>query len=147
MSKEKRNPDVVNALIAQVQYDQQKDTYTSCKSSTSEEIFAKLKPAQSPSHSKFTTLPIFPDSGASICLAGPKHLDQLGINHNSLIPCSKQFIVIGGSKLQCPGWLPITFQLSGLQTNQPSFICDKIDRLYFSKQGCVNLNIFPSTSP
>ena len=43
--KEKRNLDGANALLAQVQYDQQKDTYTSCKNSTSEEILAKLEPA------------------------------------------------------------------------------------------------------
>ena len=145
--KETRNPDSTNALIAQIQHDQQKDTYTSRKSRTSKEIFVKLKPAQSPSHSKFTPLSIFPVYGVSICLAGPKHLDQLGINYNNLFPCSKQVTAVGGSILQCSRWLPITFRLNRYQTNQPLFICDKIDQLYFSKQGCVGLNILPSTFP
>ena len=143
--KEKRNPDSTNALIAQIQHDQQKDIYTSRKSRTSKEIFAKLKPAQSPSHSKFTPFSIFPVYGVSISLAGPKHLDQLGINYNNLIPCSKQVTAVGGSILQFSRWLPITFQLNRHQTNQPLFICDKIDRLYFSKQRCVDPNILPST--
>ena len=76
-----------------------------------------------------------------MCLAGPKHLDQLGVNHNNLIPCSKQVTAIGSSKLKCSGWLTITFQLNGHQTNQPLFICDKTDQLYFCKKGCVDLNI------
>ena len=82
-----------------------------------------------------------------MCLAGPKHLDQLGINHNNLIPCSKQVTAIGSSKLQCSRWLTITFQLNGHQTNQPLFICDKTDQSYFCKKGCVDLNILPSTFP
>ena len=43
------------------------------------------------------------------------------------------------------GLLPITFQINEHQTNQPLFICNKIDRLCFSKQGCIDLNICPST--
>ena len=79
--KDKCNPDSANALIAHVFYDQQKDTYTSCQNNNAEEILVQLKPAQS-SQRKFTTLSIFPDSGASICLAGPKHINQLGIHNN-----------------------------------------------------------------
>ena len=71
----------------------------------------------------------------------------------NLIPCNKQVTAVGGSKLQCSGWLPITFQLNEHRTNQPLFICDKIDRLYFSKQGCIDLKILlptfssPMTTP
>ena len=144
--KDKRNPDSANALIEHVFYDQQKDTYTSCQNNNAEEILVQLKPVQSSQH-MFTTLSIFPDSGASICLAGPKHINQLGIHNNNLIPCNKQVTAVGGSKLQCSGWLPITFQLNEHRTNQPLFICDKIDQLYFSKQGCIDLKILPPTFP
>ena len=99
------------------------------------------------SQHKFTTLSIFPDSVASICLAGPKHIYQLDIHNNNLVPCNKQVTAVGRSKLQCSGWLPITFQLNEHRTNQPLFICDKIDRLYFSKQSCIDLKILPPTFP
>ena len=65
MLKREKKSRFANALIAQIQYDQQKDTYNSCKNSTSKEIFAKLKPAKLPSHRKFSTLSIFSDFGAS----------------------------------------------------------------------------------
>ena len=77
----------------------------------------------------------------------PKHINQLVIHNNNLIPCNKQVNVVGGSKLQCSGWLPITFQLNEHRTNQPLFICDKIGQLCFSKQGCIDLKILPPTFP
>ena len=65
MLKREKKSRFANAVIAQIQYDQQKDTYNSCKNGTSKEIFAKLKPAKLPSHRKFSTLSIFSDFGAS----------------------------------------------------------------------------------
>ena len=37
-----------------------------------------------------TKLKIFPDSGASICLGGVKHLSSLGLSVNNLVPCKKK---------------------------------------------------------
>jgi len=79
---------------------------------------------------------IFPDSGASICLAGTKHMDKLGIHVNNLLPCLKEVRAVGGSILLCKGWIPVIFSVEGIETKQPLFICNKIDRIYFSKQGC-----------
>ena len=76
-----------------------------------------------------------------------QNIYQLGIHNNNLIPYNKQVTAVGGSKLQCSGWFPITFQLNEHRTNQPLFICDKIDWLYFSKQGCIDLKILPPTFP
>ena len=36
-----------------------------------------------------TEMKIFPDSGASICLAGYQHLSQMGLTTSKLIPCEK----------------------------------------------------------
>ena len=116
--KDKCNSDSANALIAHVFYDQQKDIYISCQNNNAKEILVQLKLVQSSQH-KFTTLSIFSGSGASICLTGPKHVNQLGIHNYNLIPCNKQVTAFGGSKLQCSGWLPITFQLNEHRTNQP----------------------------
>ena len=46
---------------------------------------------------------IFPDSGASICLAGPQHIAKFNLDTHDLIPCYKQVKAVGGSKLTCHG--------------------------------------------
>ena len=70
---------------------------------------------------------IFPDTGASICLAGPAHLHKLNLNTNQLIPSQKTITAVGGHKLKCYGWVPVQFNLGPLTTNQPLYICDKVD--------------------
>ena len=92
-------------------------------------------------------LEIFPDSGASICLAGPKLIKELGIQMNELIPSSKQVKAVGGSILRCQGWLPLSFQIENRVTKQPVYICNKIDRIYLSKKGCIETNILPKCFP
>ena len=82
------------------------------------------------------TLDIFPDSGANICLAGPKQLHRLGLQASHLRSCQKRVKAVGGSFLSCTGWLPVTFDIKGHCTTQPLYFCDKVDKLYFSKQAC-----------
>ena len=60
---------------------------------------------------------MFPDSRASICLAGPHHLDQMGLKHHNLMPSQEEVKAAGGSKLLCCGWLPINFTI-GMHINQ-----------------------------
>ena len=64
----------------------------------------------------------------------------------SILTCYKQVKAVGGSKLTCHGWLPITFQIGKNTTKQPVYICDKVDRFYFGK-GCVNVNILSQVFP
>ena len=90
---------------------------------------------------------IFPDSGASICLAGPQHLKKLNVNPQALIPCRKRVTAVGGSELICKGWLPTRFTIGGNTTDQPLYICDKIDHIYFSRRGCTETNILPASFP
>ena len=92
------------------------------------------------------TLPIFPDSGASLCLTGLKLLQALGFTKEILIPSNKIVTPAGGSKISCLGWLTITFKIHD-NTTQPIYICDKVDRICFIRKGCLETNILPALFP
>ena len=80
-------------------------------------------------------------------MAGTRHLSKLNIDMDQLIPCNKVVIAVGGSKLKCYGWLPIQFQIGTQVTTQLLYIRDKVDRIYFSRQGCLETNIIPPSFP
>ena len=136
-----------NALIAHVTYDAAKHTYTSASNNLVDEIPATLTPlSNAPQHQNIPTeMDIFPDSGASICLAGPQHLRKLGIDERNLIQCTKQVTAVGGSKLTCHGYIPVLFEIGQHSTKQRLYICDNIDRIYFGKKGYIETEII-STS-
>ena len=68
-------------LIAHVQYNADTDEYTTTTNEDIEEIPASLTPTCTGGSKTLTkTLMIFPDSGASICLASPKHIKELGVS-------------------------------------------------------------------
>ena len=139
-----------NAIIAHVEYHDDTDSYTTASAINNiHEIAANITPIL-PNSSKNTRakqMMIFPDSGAGICLAGPVHLSKLGIDPRKLIPCRKKVTAVGGSTLTCRGWLPMRFSIRGHTTQQPLYVCDKIDRIYFSRQGCTETNILPASFP
>ena len=138
-----------NIMIAHVQYDAHKDTYTTLSNNNIEEIPATITQllSRNTSSTRCTKLNIYPDSGASICLAGPKHLAALGVKPHTLLPCHKKVTAVGGSTLFYKGWLPIEFNIGEHRTKQPLYICDKIDRIYFSKHGCMETQILPKSFP
>ena len=39
------------------------------------------------------------------------------------------------------------FHIEGQHTTQPLYVCDKVNRLYLSKQGCFEMNILPKCYP
>ena len=90
---------------------------------------------------------IFPDSDASICLPRPQHIAKFNLDTHDLIPCYKQVKAVGGSRLICHGWLPITIRIGKNTTKQPVYICDKVDRFYFGKKGYVDINILSQVFP
>ena len=51
--------------------------------------------------SRSTTLKVFLDSGATICLEGPKHLINMGLTENNLIQSRKIVQTVGGFTLMC----------------------------------------------
>ena len=81
----KRN-DTVNAFIAHVTYHSETDSYTSA-STNDIEIIVSIQPLLKHKDIPLISIKIFPDSGASICLAGTEHLSQLHLLHSDLIPC------------------------------------------------------------
>ena len=138
-----RQPSTARGLVGHVKYNADADHFTSDKAI--EEILASLTPDVKDATP--VSLYIFPDSGANICLAGPKQLTQLGLTSNHLRPCNRRVTAVGGSTLTCTGWIPVKFEINGFATTQPLFICSKVDRLYFSKQGCIEVNILPHNFP
>ena len=47
----------------------------------------------------------------------------------------------------CKGWLPMRCTINNQTTKQPLYFCDKVTHIYFSKTGCVDLNILPALFP
>ena len=135
-------------LIAHLNYDDQHDTFTVASNASIDEISALLTPEiNSGETKKSVSMKIFPDSGASICIAGAQHLNQLGASETDLIPCNKKIAAVGGSLISCIGCIRVKFDIEGYTTCQPVYICDKVDKIYFSKQGCIDTNIIPPSFP
>ena len=124
-----------NSLVAHV--------YQVCVSVDEER--ASVTPDTSRTRTK--TVSVFPDSGANICLTGPKHLRAMGATISDLRPCHKKIRAVGGSILISKGWLPVKFDIDGNVTTQPVYICDNVDKFFFSKQGCIATNILPPCYP
>lgn len=133
----------INALIAHLWYDNTSDTYTTMNNNSVTEIPALISLNEQHKHKSPVTLPIFLDSGASLCLAGLKLLLALGDTKENLISCNKIVATISWSKISCLGLLSITFKIN----NDTVYICDKVDKIYFSKQGCLATNILPALFP
>ena len=149
MCRQQSQSDSAQALIASVEYDQVSDTFTTITIFTSiEEIHAVLS-SSLPRHQHINPVKmnVFPDSGASICLAGPQHIAKFNLDTYDLIPCYKHVKEVGGSKLTCHGWLPITIRIGKNTTKQPVYICDKVDRFYFGKKDALMSTFFPKCFP
>ena len=100
-----------------------------------------------PKHFRVSTLRVFPDSGASICLGGLKHLNILGLTKDHLIPCHKTVSTVGNFKMNCIGWLPVEFGVGGRTTKQALYICNNIQKIYFSKKACISVGLLPNHFP
>ena len=139
----------VNAIhIGRIAYDSATDKFTSLNKEVTD-IPAELTPFTS--QNRFNNTPvktdIFPDSGASACVGGRQHQKTLGVPDHCLIPTDKPIVAVGGTKLKCYGWIPMKFCVGGHVTRQPLFICDKVDKLYFSRKACIDTKILPESFP
>ena len=137
----------MNALIAHLRYDNTSDTYTTMNNDNITKIPALISLHERHKHKSSVTLPIFPDIGASLCLAGLKLLQALVVTKKNFIPCNKIVIAVGGSKISYLGWLLITFKIHDNTVTQSVYICDKVDKIYFSRKGCLKTNILPASFP
>ena len=135
-----------NELMAHVQL--MGDVYTTISSvSCTQEIPAEVTPLIKYKKPTTATVSIFPDSGAGICLAGTQHVHNIGISLKDLTMCNKKVMAVGGTILTCKGWILVQFKIGSRQTQQKLFICDHVDRIYFSREGCLDVGILPSTFP
>ena len=141
----------MDALIAHVTFDQHSGHYTATTVTDNvEEIDAVVIPfSPEPDPRLPDNIPcvseslvrIFPDSGATICLGGLSHLNDMGFSTDNLIPSQKVARTVGNFTLVGRGWLPVKFIVEGKETKQAPYICDKFDRIYFSKGACVDVGI------
>ena len=133
-----------------VRHDPDTDMYTAVNSidSDQDEIEADIKPGHFTSSKRQTfKRKLFPDSGASICLGGTHHLEELNISPQELIPCNKKIAVVGGGTLPCRGYINVEFVVNNVATQQRLYICDKVDRIFFSKAACIATFILPPLFP
>lgn len=153
--------DAVMSLVAHITFNQDTNTFKQGTGSDIVEIQAQVTPFSPnpeprdskniPDCDKSTALHIFPDSGASICLAGTKHLALLGLRPENLIRCTKVARAVGNFEIKCVGWLPVVFSVYGRNTKQALYVCERVERLYFSKAACIEVGIlqkgFPAPIP
>ena len=146
----------IDALIAHVVFDPATDTYKLSNNNDREEVEATLipfSPYPDPRQTRDipaacpTKIKIYPDSGATICLGGLKHLRQMGLTEKNLIPSKKKVRTVGGFSLVCQGWLPVKFKIGIAHTKQALYICSKVQVLYFSKAACLDIGILPPCFP
>ena len=117
----------MDSLIAHVEFDLETDSYISSNKDSVVEIEATLVPfsprnPEDISSNQRTRLKIFPDSGATICLGGPKYLYCMGLKESNLIPSKKVIRAVGGSTLISQGWLPVQFSVGEMSTKQALYI-------------------------
>ena len=146
----------MNTLMAHITFDQMRGTFMTADGNQLTEINALVTPfspkpdprrATNIPGSHSTTLKVFPDSGATICLGGPKHLINMGLTMNNLVPSKKIIRTVGGFTLMCQGWLPVEFVIRGRMTKQALYICKGIQRLYFSRAACIDVGILHRNFP
>ena len=150
------NEAAMDTLIAHIIFYQMTGTYTAKDTSQIMEIEAYVVPflpkpdprqTRDIPRNRSTKIAIFLDSGATICFRGLKHLLNMGLSTNNLIPSRKVVQAVRGITLMCQGWLPMEFNVQGKTTKQALYICKKIQRLYFSKAACIDIGILPKDFP
>ena len=146
----------MDSLVANIEFDQHTNTYVTTSSNHITEVHAAAIPfsprpdprrVENIPRARRTPLQIFPDSGATICLGGPKHLHLMGLKENNLIPSKKVVRTVGGFTLVCQGWLPVRFIVGKRSTKQALYVCKGIERLYFSRAACIGVGILPQCFP
>ena len=92
-------------------------------------------------------LSAFADTGANICLLGPKQMSDLGVTDKDLVSCNARISVAGGTYITAVGKLGVTIALNGKKTTQTAYYSKKADRFFLNRQTCIDLGIVPSCFP
>ena len=128
--------DCANALIASIKVNVD----------TSSEIEVMLTPTAELSHSRIS-IRVFPDTGATLCVAGPTILTKLGLKVAHLKAPKRRIATATGGKINCIGKFQTTMTIGNRSTIQEIFVCKNIQRLYLSREGCIALGIVHEKFP
>ena len=85
----------------------------------------------------------FPDTGANLCLLGPKELKDLKISIKDLEQCKLSVTVAGGSHITATGFCQLKLTLGERESKTTAYYCNKADRFYIKQQSCKELGIIP----
>ena len=122
-------------------------TCMTVESSQSKLLRVKVQPKIPNKKSAYHDILVFPDTGASICLLGPKQLNALGLTQNDISPYISNVSVAGGSHIKTMGMFNVSIQMQGRTTEQVVYCSMKADRFFLSRQACISLGVVPSTFP
>ncbi|MEL6805640.1 MAG: retropepsin-like aspartic protease, partial [Bacteroidota bacterium] len=128
-----RNSDQANALIAEV----------NTKEVSSNEIQVHIT-AMGEHKKQDVPIMVFPDTGATLCVAGVSVLPKLGITIRQLKSTSRQITTATGGRIYCLGWFQAKLSIGQYQTVQEVYVCKSINRVFLSKAGCIELGNFGS---
>ena len=99
-----------------------------------------------------TVIPSMADTGCQSCLAGIKVIRRLGLKHSDLIPVtlkmhaanSKGITILGAAILRFSG----TDKTGNtFETRQITYVTDNSDKLFLSREACINLGMITATFP
>ena len=88
-----------------------------------------------------------PDTGANLCLLGPKQLKTLGVGINEIEDSHKSLNVAGGTQLQTTKQFPAVLRLNEKSARVTILFCKSASRLFISRQACIDLGIVPTSFP
>ena len=131
----KEAEDSANAVIADIDGEQQ-----------SNEIDVVFSVKGVPSHQE-VQLKVYPDTGASICVAGLQVLRKLGLKLAQLKQTSRNIRTATGSKIHCVGYTRAKLTLEDYTTFEDIYICRNVQRIYLSKKGCIALGLIAKDFP
>ena len=131
--------DFANAVIAEIH-----------EGNHNNEISVQIAP-QGFSSTKEASVKVFPDTGATICVAGVFILRLLKIKISQLKPTSRIIKTATGNKINCIGWFRALLSIDQYKTTQDIYVCKSIQKVYLSKAGCIALRMvhkeFPKPLP
>ncbi len=105
-----------------------------------------------PSRTRTNVLPAMADTGCQSCLAGIKVIQHLGLSHTSLIPVTMKMHAANNKGIKILG--ATILRISGrddegrlIETRQMTYVTDNSDKLFISREACIDLGIITDSFP